>query len=513
MTAWTLSAEYRDSLLLCALSIIFFCIFSIDTPVNGDTYAYSRCVTSFRGPVIHLGYFAIGHAFYTMLKGVGCTPIQALGYMSAFFGGISVAIMYLFVRKLTGDRFLGFLAALILMFSGAFWLFSEHGEVYVPQLCFVLLSALLIIRRMFFMASLCFLIAVSITPTSCLALPFLLYVLWMYESGVRQLMSFVWPIAVVFAALSVAEYSRVMAVARWAIHSPLVFFDSFSLSALAGKIVRDLAYVYGKSFNFFFFAAIYGFLRLYKLDRKQWLMMVAICLPFSMYILNLGLLSGDHLIITFVAVAFLAAYGVGDVLGLLKIPARGGYVFMVLPVFVYSWLSFQLFIGPERRNARELNRVVQDLSVIIPSKGILIADYNFGMAFWALTQKEDNFFLFTGRPTKFLQEQSASKDRGLERLQTRFWINAPHFPAFITENTEAQRLISDRQIYFADLLPWPGRLVRIILPKEVLDAREKKRCLVHRLKNYLQRNLGYRAEITHAIDSPLVPVYTVRFLP
>ena len=109
-------------------------IFHIKIPVNGDTYAYADSITSFAGPLIHYGYFVIGAFFYAVLQNFGMNALQTVTFMSIFFGSVCVASMYLFSIGLTKDRFQSLLAALILMFSGTFWFFAEHGEVYVPQL-------------------------------------------------------------------------------------------------------------------------------------------------------------------------------------------------------------------------------------------------------------------------------------------------------------------------------------------------------------------------------------------
>jgi hypothetical protein len=173
--------SYKTICTLFLFSFIFFLLFMIDTPANGDTYSYARSISTFEGPIIHIGYYTIGYIFHSLLKQFGSTPLLTLGYMSCFFGSISVICMYLFTFMLTENRLQSFLAALILMFSGTFWFFSVHGEVYVPQLAFVLLSVLFIMKKRALLSSLSILVAISITPTSCLAIPPLIYLVYLRQ--------------------------------------------------------------------------------------------------------------------------------------------------------------------------------------------------------------------------------------------------------------------------------------------------------------------------------------------
>ena len=128
-------------------SFILFSLFITERPTNGDTYVYASAISTFRGPLIHFGYYVIGFIFHSFLQKVGSNSMLSLGYVSVFFGSISVVCMYLFTLELTKNRFQSLLSSLILLFSGAFWFFSTHGEVYVPQLGFVLLSVLCAVRR------------------------------------------------------------------------------------------------------------------------------------------------------------------------------------------------------------------------------------------------------------------------------------------------------------------------------------------------------------------------------
>ena len=190
--------KHRETVILFSLSLLFLLLFLFKTPTNGDTYVYARSITTFEGPLIHRGYYIIGYIFHAFLQKFGSTPLQTLGYISVFFGSLSVACMYLFSFELTGNRLQSCLSAFILLFSGTFWFFSSHGEVYVPQLAFVLLAVLFVINKKPFFSGLSILVGISITPTSCLAIPALIYLINLKQFERRQIASFILPVLLAF---------------------------------------------------------------------------------------------------------------------------------------------------------------------------------------------------------------------------------------------------------------------------------------------------------------------------
>ena len=98
------SEPYGTAALLFFLSFLFFSLFRIATPLNVDTYLYARAIETFEGTGIHFGYYLLGAVVHDVLEPVGLTPLQTLGGMSQFFGGISVAGMYVFTFLLTNNR-------------------------------------------------------------------------------------------------------------------------------------------------------------------------------------------------------------------------------------------------------------------------------------------------------------------------------------------------------------------------------------------------------------------------
>ena len=508
---WTVCA-------LFFLSLIFFLLFMIDTPVNGDTYVYAYSISTLEGPVIHIGYYLLGSIFHFFLKSFGGTPLQTLGYISVFFGSVSVVCMYLVTLMLTKNRLQSFIAALILMFSGTHWFFSIHGEVYVPQLAFVLLAALFIMKKRALLSSLSILVAISITPTSCLAIPPIIYLMYVKQFEKKQIIYFASPILLALIFLIAWDISKLINILATTVYSPKLFFVDFSYKKLLHELAYRIIKVYGKSFNLISFIAIFGFAILYKEDKKIWWSMVAFMLPFSLYLLNLGLFSGDHLIISFIAISFFASYGIIHLYKITNASLQIKYLATFFLIFGHIWISYQLFINPEIRDAQELKKVVNDLADEYKTNAVMISDYNFGMAFWYLANKENDYFLFTGRPNKFLREHSGNFRECQKKLEAKFWINLSELPDFIHQlglkrssgfiyqfclkQSSGQRLL-----YFVDRSDWPTWIVRLLLSDKSLEKRKREIPKLKRCKTYLEKSLEEKIEFLKIIDSPLWPVY------
>jgi hypothetical protein len=140
-----LQTEYHVPIVLFFLSLIFLQLFIIRSPYNGDTYLYAYSIKTFEGPLLHIGYYLLGSSFYSLLKFFEISPIMSLNLISTFFGSLAISLQYSIINNLTDNKLLGISSAIILLFSGTFWFYAEHGEVYVPQLCFVLLAILFIL--------------------------------------------------------------------------------------------------------------------------------------------------------------------------------------------------------------------------------------------------------------------------------------------------------------------------------------------------------------------------------
>jgi len=302
------------------------------------------------------------------------------------------------------------------------------------------------------------------------------------------------------------DITRVFEILSWAIYSPKVFFENYSVKVMIQKIVYNLIKVYGKSFNLVSFLAIIGFFILIKENRRVWWLMLVFILPFSLYLLNLGLFSGDHLIISFIPISFLASNGITYLLSIANISLPTKSLVIAITLFFQVIISYQLFIMPEIRDSKELKRVIGNLSNEYKKNGVMISDYNFGMAFWYLTKEEKDYYILTGRPNILLSEQYGDENKVENKLPNEFWINRYHWPLF-DRHVNFKKLFNERPVYYVDRSDWPTRIVQFLLSEESLKKR--KRDIPKLKKDVAKLKNRYEVEIVplKIIDSPSHPVY------
>lgn len=500
---------YGTACLLFLLSFLFFVLFRIPVPLNVDTYLYAHSIETFEGPIIHFGYYLIGAFCLFSFKPIGVTPLQTLGYISQFFGAISVAGMYLFSLLISQNKLQGLLSAAILMFSGFFWLFSIHGEVYVPQLAFVLLSLICLLKMLPLLSSLFILVAISITPTSLLALIPAGYVMSMRRLSKQDIVGFAAPILLASIALMWWDGPTLLETFEKAIFSPTIFFDDFSYPRMAVNVVYRLAYTYGRSFNFISLLAIFGFFALFRHDKKLWALMSSFFLPFLSYFLNLGLFSPDHLIVTFIAVSFLGAYAILTILDGITSRVITRLVSISVLVLAFSWISFECVISRQRIYSAELDRVIHTLSDQHAKSGIILADYNFGVSFWTLTHEEESKYLLEGRPHGSLKENSLDPQIARHRLKGPFWVSFAGIRGFASL-PELKPLMKGRPIYFVERIDWPIGCVQVFknwLVDLGLEKHERDNGRLEKIAEYLAYKLDENITIKKLIESPLHPVY------
>ena len=501
--------QYRDTLILFTISLSILLLFVIRIPTNGDTYTYSHSILTFDGGLPHFGYYILGFTFHFLLKIFGISPLETLNYMSAFFASVAVVIMYLLTFELTENRFQSYLAAAILFFSGAFWYFSEHGEVYIPQLACTLFSLLFALYKRPLSASFFFILAVTITPTSCLVAPALIYISHVRQYSRKESGFLLLPFVLCFTALLLWDFSRIIDLIKWGVYSPKVFFGSFSYKALAVKIGYSLTTIYGKSFNVFSFLALLGLVLLFTVDKQLFGLILTLLLPFSLYIFNLGLLSGDHLIISFIAISFLASYCLVTIFNKIKLGFNKKLAMAGFLLIFHCLSSNYLFIAPAKRDSFELKKLINELGVHLEHNAIIISDYDFGMAFWYLTAAETDFFLLTGRPDEFFRVNCSRKEMCSEVLHDKFWINLPHLPACFNLPGFTE-VFNGRRVYFVDQSYRPTRFARFLLSEGTLEERRQTIPKLKRLKRYLDKKLQSDIDFIEIFDSPFRSVYVLQ---
>ena len=505
------SEPYGTAFLLFLFSFLFFHVSRIPVPLNVDTYLYARAIETFEGPVVHLGYYLIGALCHSLLKPIDVTPLQTLGYISQFFGGISVAGMYVFTFLLTEKRLHSLLSAIVLMFSGAFWLFSIHGEVYVPQLAFVLLSLIFLLKMRPLLSSISILVATSITPTSLLALIPLCYVMHMRKFGRKHVICFAAPILLTFAILMLWEGPKVIETFAKAIYSPRIFVDPFSYMKILALLAYQLIRAYGNSFDLICLFAVFGFAVLYPQDKRLWGLMLAFLLPFVVYFFNLGLFSADHLIISFIAVSFLGGYGMLKLLDMAHARHRTQILFIALLLCSHVWITYERSISRQLTYAEELGRVLHALSEKYPPNGIMLSDFDFGVAFSTIFNGNAPYALLVGNPNEFLMKKGSQAKDAMERLQGKFWIEFTRL-LDVASRPEFGSIVDERPIYFVDRKFWPIGMLQVYMAlRDMFGIEDKNETgRLEKIREYLAYKLDTDITIERSIDSPLHPVYVMQ---
>ena len=500
-------------ILLFLFGIVIFSLSIISTPTNGDTYAYAYSIQHLEGSRIHPGYYYLGHLIYLVTGLLSLTPLLTLSIFSIISGALAVSLVFLLIYNLSQNSLVSVITSLVLLFSGGFWFNSIYGEVYVPQLLFVLLSLLFTCYQKPLIGSLFLLVAISITPTSVLVLPALLFILYRNKSDKKQFFYFIIPLIIPVLAVFVMKFSRIGDLIELAVYSPKIFFQNFSLVFLFKKIISDLFYVYGKSFGLLNFMALLGLIFLYRENRNLFWIMFLLIIPFTLYIFNLGLLTEDHLIITFVPMSLFTAYGLSRLFFYFKkqrILATG--VVLIL-LFSQIWLSFQIYIFPEMKRAEILESTLSEFSGQYEPEAILVSDWNFGMPFWYLTQNETNYSLLTGRPVKFFQHDCPEKEPCLQRLTQGFWIDIPNLPIFLAEDELKNFAFkSDREIYFVNSKNQPNWLKEIFTGEESLIKETKTEKRIIRFVNYMEASLGSGLRVVDSLDFPMDRIYKLKVI-
>ena len=240
-----------------------------------------------------------------------------------------------------------------------------------------------------------------------------------------------------------------MEIIRWAMYPPawvVLANITFKQGIFLG--IYQLLLIYGKPFGLFFFAMLFGSFALYRTDRGLFLLMLSFLAPFLAYIFNVGLLSGDHLIVTYIVVSFLASYGLCRLFEMIRATVCFKWVAAFCLILIHASLSYALFIGPNNRDSLEGHRVAFKFASVYEPRGITVSDYDFGMAFWYLTHPEKNFYLLTGRPNNYLSENCPDMEACTARLQEKFWINLPHFPGFVAQPIDLKGLMGEADLFY-----------------------------------------------------------------
>jgi hypothetical protein len=170
----------QKSLLFCGgiflISFALFALLSPDALVNGDAALYAQQIAhvDFAQRTIHLGYYLLGIPFIHLL------PLPAdysLNLMNCFFGALSIVLIFTIAGTVSQNLSAAIVAGTLLLTHYLFAYNALYAEVYMPQLCFFLLSLQLVLAKHAFSGGIAFACAFLITPGSLFGLPCLMVVL------------------------------------------------------------------------------------------------------------------------------------------------------------------------------------------------------------------------------------------------------------------------------------------------------------------------------------------------
>lgn len=472
-----------EPILLFGVALFFYGIQGLSFPVNGDTYLYAHALTTLEGPRTHMGYYVLLSWAHGLLGPVGATPLQTVTLLSQVFGALGVAFMFLLAKRLLGDVPSARVAAFTLLLSGAYWEHAIQGEVYTPQTALALLAMLSMYGGHPMAAGMAFLGALAITPTSALAGPVLVYLLWRHCPGRSSLVRFGLPLLLGLGGVGIWRGEELLDVVRGGIYLPNRLLEDATLGSVALRVGGALLKALVKSFGPALLLACWGVLVARRTDRGLLVFVAALLLPFSLYLLNLNLFSGCHLLLAFIGVSLLVARGV---------PRGKGEVPVLVLLALSSWV---LLIGPSHRDAREYSRVVHALSERFRERSVLIADFTFGSGVLYLWGEETSYSQRIGVPEAYSPRGNAWLERErLPRLFTRFPFG---------------EILSSRTLYYAETRYWPAPLVQALTPEGTLRMRGEKKSRMEEMFRWFTYLAQGPVVFESVVDSPLYPVYRV----
>ncbi len=163
----------KDILIGLIIFLTAFAVFaslSTEAFFNGDAAVYLQQMQNlnFTDRPVHLGYYLLGAGFIRLLPG---SDDRAINLMNCFLGALSIMLVYFITFTICHKHIPAIVASLLLFTHYMFFEYSIYAEVYIPEVCFFLLSILLWLLNKPILAALSFLLSFLITPSAILALP------------------------------------------------------------------------------------------------------------------------------------------------------------------------------------------------------------------------------------------------------------------------------------------------------------------------------------------------------
>jgi hypothetical protein len=301
-------------------------------------------------------------------------------------------------------------------------------------------------------------------------------------------------------AVLIARHDAVTAVFRSAVVDPRFFLEGRSLLYLPGYVISEAGYAVAKSFNFITIFIIFGLGFLVFRNRTLLKHILFAALPFTVYFLNLGLLTAEHLCLLFPLFCLAAAEGLFIYLAPLsrRIQVVLGAGFMILALIG----SYLIWIAPTVAEGEQLKRETDDMAERMTAGAALIAPYHYGAAFWYRHGSDQNIYRLSGMPYRHLMNDPDDPAVLGRLLEGRIWINRGHIP-----RPEAKILLKEifragKEVVFVDAAYAPSGLRSFFLSRKRLEEINKRKTWLPRM-NFDEAGL----RIEKMMDSARWPAY------
>ena len=242
--------------------------------------------------------------------------------------------------------------------------------------------------------------------------------------------------------------------------------------------------------------------------------MFLLIVPFTLYIFNLGLLTEDHLIITFVPMSLLIACGLWWIFASAKTAKVVGMIVVLVLLASQFWLSFEIYIFPEMKRSQILEKTVDNFAKDFEPNAILISDWNFGMPFWYFTQNETDYSLLTGRPVRFFQSAGLTVKQIILRLNYSFWIDIPNLPILL-DNKELKSItfMNGRKVYFVEGKSQSNWLKDLLLTKGSIRYTQIPGVRKVKIVELMEKDFELPLQIIDSLDFPMEKIYKFKVMP
>ena len=239
--------------------------------INGDAALYAQQIEelNLQSRTTHIGYYLLGIVFTRILP----LPVDyALNIMNCLLAALCVCLVSSISYTITGKLIPAIVSSIALLTYSVFAFNGTYAEVYVPQLFFFLLSVQMLLWNRPIFTGLFLSCACLITPSTLLALPFIVLI------RPRKRAVFLW--AVTFTAVTTAVLMPVLHDFLFGPRGLLkTMGTSLGLVGAAMKEMRELSF-----FCLFLVFILVGGLNLFFSKKLRWLGVTLIVLWLTHFI-------------------------------------------------------------------------------------------------------------------------------------------------------------------------------------------------------------------------------------